>query len=456
MDAVRRELDGQSYSPMYRRWVLGVLVAVYTSNFIDRTILSALAQPIKNELLISDWQIGLLGGLSFALFYSTLGVPIARWSEHWNRTSIITIALTVWSAMTALCGLATTYVQLLLCRVGVGIGEAGATPPAQSLISDYFPPHQRTTALSIYMLGVPLGSLLGAALGGYVAQTWGWRAAFFAVGLPGLVLAVLVRFTIKEPPRGHSEGVAATAPPPPLTAVVRLLWSKPSFRHLVAGITLASFTGYAMVAFTAAYFVRTHEMSLAQAGLVAGVIGGGAAAVGTLLGGVTTDRLGSGDKRWYTRVPAIGLALAAPLYMLAYLQTNWMMALALLLAPGVLHYTYLGPTYGLVQNMVEPRMRATATALLLLVINLIGLGLGPPLVGLLSDIIAASTVVGRPDLHAFSLVCGAQAGGENSAKCAAASAHGLKWALIASMPIFLWASLHYFRASRDIGDDLRR
>jgi MFS family permease len=424
--------DAPIYGPLSdtrRTAALAVLVLVYTSNFIDRTILSVLAQPIKEELALADWQLGVLGGLSFALFYSVLGLPIARLAERVDRTWIISVSLALWSAMTVLCGSAGSYLQLLACRVGVGVGEAGGTPPAHGLLSDYYPPRQRATALSVYGLGVPLGSMFGAVLGGAAAEAFGWRGAFVVVGAPGLLLAVVAKLVLKEAPRGWWEA-APPAPAPPLSAVVTALWRKRCARELAAGITLASFTGYALVAFSASHFVRAFGLSLAEAGLAAGATSGLAAAVGTLLGGVLTDALGRRDRRWYAGLPALGLLLAAPLYAAAFLQSDWRLAVLLLLPAGACQYLYLGPTYATVHNMVEPRMRATATALLLLVVNLVGLGLGPTLVGLASDTFAAG-----------------QSG-------AAASAEGLRRALVAASGVFVWAALHYGRATRSLREDL--
>ncbi len=429
-------------------YALGLLLLVYTSNFVDRMILSVLAQPIKHELGLADWQIGALGGLSFALVYSVLGLPIARLAERTNRVWIIAVATAVWSGMSALCGLAGSFSQLVMFRVGVGIGEAGATPPAHSLISDYFPPRRRATALSIYGLGVPLGSMLGAVVGGLAAQAWGWRSAFFVVGLPGLVLAVVTGLTVREPVRGGWDRATETPATPSLAAVASLLWSRPSFRHLIAGIVLASFGGYAMVAFTASFFIRSFGLDLARAGLVTGIAGGCAAALGTLLGGLSTDAAGRGDRRWYAWIPSIGLLAAGPLYALTFLQTTWPLAALLLTCASVFQYAYLGPTYALMHNMVEPRMRATAAALMLLVVNLVGLGLGPLLAGLLSDALAD-----RAFGEGRALACAA-AEGALAARCSAAAATGLGHALTLTAVVFAWAALHYARAARCLRQDL--
>ena len=452
-----------TYSRAYLAWAMGLLFLVYTSNFIDRTILSVLQQPIKEELKLSDGQLGVLGGLAFAVLYSTLGIPIARLAERHSRKGIITAALVVWSAMTALCGTAGGYGALLAFRVGVGVGEAGATPPAHSLIADYFPPRRRATALSIYSLGIPIGVLAGSVLGGLIAQRYGWRPAFAIVGLPGLGLAVLTQFTLREPPRGHSEGgEAADAVTPTLMAVVHRLLSRRSFVHVAAGAALASFGGYGVTSFAAPYFIRNFGLTLAQAGIVMGLIAGAAAAVGTLGGGVLADRAARRDVRWYVWIPAIGLAVAMPLYMIGYQIPDWKLAVAVLLVPPMLHYAYLGPSFGVMHNLVSPRMRATATALLFLVINLIGLGLGPTLTGLASDAYAR---------HHFDLLTGLSGGFGTSCPggravsgaapsiavaCHAAGAFGVRWAIVTCAGAYGWAALHYWAAAKHLRADLAR
>ena len=448
------------YSKAYLGWALFLLCLVYTSNFVDRTILSVLQQPIKEDLKLTDSQVGLLGGFAFAILYSTLGIPIARLAERRSRKGIITVSVLVWSGMTALCGVAQGYASLFAYRVGVGVGEAGASPPAHSLIADYFPPERRATALSIYALGVPLGVLIGAVLGGIIAQAYGWRPAFAIVGLPGLLIALLTQITLREPPRGLSEGGEADAATPSLMDVVRTLAARKSFFHVLMGVTMASFGGYGIGAFTAPYFIRTFGLSLSQAGIVLGLVSGVGAAIGTLGGGLLTDRLALRDKRWYVWTPAIGLAIAAPLYVVGYTITPWPLAVAILMVPPMLHYTYLGPSFGVMHNMVTPRMRATATALMFLVLNLVGLGLGPTLTGLASDLYAAhhfTTLLG----HAAGFVASCPGGravlsAEPAVKaaCHGASAFGARWAIVTCAGAYLWAAVHYWLAARHLREDL--
>jgi len=449
------------YSRGYLIWAMTLLFVVYTSNFVDRTILSVLQQPIKEDLKLSDGQLGLLGGFAFAILYSTLGVPIARLAESRSRKTIITASLVVWSAMTALCGLANNYLSLFAFRVGVGVGEAGASPPAHSLIADYFPPRSRATALSIYSLGIPIGVLLGSVLGGVIAQRYGWRPAFLIVGIPGLVLALLTQLTLKEPPRGHSEGGEIVgAPVPSFRDVLQRLGSRRSFLHVALGASLTSFASYGIGAFSAPYFIRTFHLNLTQAGLVLGLISGVAAGVGTLGGGLVTDRAARRDQRWYVWVPAIGLVIAAPLYVAGYLAPSWPLAVLILIFPPIFQYSYLGPSFGVMHNMVSPRMRATATALLFLMINFIGLGFGPTLVGVASDLFAAhhfATHAGA--VGAFTALCpggkaAASAPAALNAACHGASAYGVRWAIVVCTAIYLWAAVHYALAARDLRKDL--
>jgi MFS family permease len=396
------------FSPAYKTAVLSLLVAVYTLNFIDRTIIATIGQAIKVDLKLTDTQLGLLGGFSFAVLYTVLGIPIARLAERWNRVSIIALAMVVWSGFTAACGAAATFGQLLALRVGVGVGEAGCSPPAHSVISDYYEPQRRASALAVYSFGIPLGSMIGAVAGGWLAKTWGWRVAFMVVGLPGVVMAILVKLLVREPPRGHSdpperpaivEDVAAHAAKAPrgawlatemkeMAAVAGSLFGNWPVLNMVLGVTLVSFAGYGAGAFSAPYFNRAFGLDYATVGLIFGLIGGFSSGVGTLAGGFITDRASRWGAAWYSLTPAIGLAIATPLYILAYSLNDWRAAALVLLLPGIFHYTYLGPTFGVVQNVVETRRRATATALLFFVLNFIALGGGPLFTGWIIDALA--------------------------------------------------------------------
>ena len=278
----------------YRSTILALLVLVYTFNFIDRMIVATLGQAIKVDLQITDAQLGLLQGLAFAIFFTTLGIPLGRLAEHVSRVNIITVCLALWSGMTALCGAAGNYTHLFLCRMGVGIGEAGCSPPAHSLITDMYAERTRATALSIYSLGIPLGTMVGAMAGGWIADELGWRQAFLIVGLPGIVLALVFKIVVKEPQRGLADGVRPNlaAAPPPLGEVVRQLFGNRSFVHILVGATLIGFVAYGTGTFTQPYFHRAFGLSYTQVGLIFGLIGGAAAAAGTVLGGIASDWAG--------------------------------------------------------------------------------------------------------------------------------------------------------------------
>lgn len=464
------------FSEGYKQSVLWLLVLAYTFNFIDRTIISTIGQAIKVDLKLTDTQLGLLGGLAFALLYTTLGIPIARLAERHSRINIITIAIVIWSAFTALCGMATSFVQLLLFRVGVGVGEAGLSPPAHSLISDYFEPKKRASALSIYSFGIPLGTMFGAVAGGWIAQNLDWRMAFMIVGLPGIIVAVLLKIFVKEPPRGYSDSLIAaqaadapliegdeTAPvvhakPPSIVAVAKRIFGRWGFFHMVVGITVASFASYGTGQYSAPYFIRMFGLDLATVGLIFGVIGGVAAGIGTLLGGFLTDYAARKSGRWYALVPAIGLLIACPLYILVYTRDDWKLAAGLLLIPGIFHYTYLGPTFGVIQNAVSLRMRATATALLFFVLNLIALGFGPPFCGWVIDMLSQAQFAAK-DLGPFFDMCPGGVGKEGAgaaidAACKAAVAQGTREGIVWNLLIYAWAGVHYLLAAITLPKDM--
>ena len=436
-------------------WVLIVLVAVNAVNFIDRTIINILVQPIKAELHLADWQIGLMGGLAFAIFYATLGLPIARLAERHSRVAIIAGATGIWSIMTALCGVAQNFTQLLLCRIGVGVGEAGCSPPAHSLISDYFPAERRATALSIFSFGVPLGALLGAAFGGWAASELGWRTAMILVGAPGVLLGLVVWLTVREPPRGHSEVGAQGHEVATLKQVASHLFARPAFIHVALGAALASFAGYGIGQFSASYFMRAFDLDLKTVGVVIGIIGGLAAAAGTLAGGFLTDWAGKRDRRWYVWIPAIGLIASTPLYVWGYLADDWIIATAILAAAHLLHYVFLGPSFAVAHAMVTPRMRATASALLVLVITLIGLGLGPLIVGIGGDLFAAGQFSLADD---FATLCPGgiapkEADAALKAACGAASAGGIQMSMVVCALVYAWSGLHYAFAAWSLKRD---
>jgi MFS family permease len=390
-------------SRAYRRYALLVLLAVYTFNFLDRQILAILAEPIKHDLGLKDWQLGLLTGLAFALLYTLLGIPLAAWSERGNRPMIIGGAVTIWSAFTALCGMAQNFVQLIAARIGVGIGEAGCTPPAMSLITDYTPKEERASALSIYLLGSPLGSLIGMAAGGLVADQWGWRSAFLLAGAPGLLLALLVVTTLKEPRRRLSfELRQQAAAAPGFAATFAMLRRSRTYWLVVSAIAMKAFISYGTTAFLASFFYRNHAAELAAMaagvglktggflGLALGLVTGVTSAAGTLAGGYIADHFVKRDRRAYVLLPVVGSLTAIPFSVVALHSASVTTALVVLAIPSLLNSLWLAPSYAAVQGLVPASARATATAVLLFVANLIGLGMGPLGVGLISDTVAAS------------------------------------------------------------------
>ncbi|MBU1254063.1 MAG: MFS transporter [Alphaproteobacteria bacterium] len=379
-------------TPNSVRATLWILLVVYIFNFIDRQIVNILAEPIALDLGLSDTQIGLMTGLAFALFYTLLGLPIARYSDRatTNRPRLIAIALATWSAMTALCGLAQNFYQLLLARIGVGVGEAGCTPPAHSLISDLVPPERRSSALAFYSLGIPVGTLLGMMIGGLLADWVGWRMAFLFVGLPGVAMALVVHFMLREPRRGMSATLAEHSTPPPemslWTSVRTVMRSRAFVLLLLAGST-ASFLAYGKTTWTTIFFQRTHDLTPGEVGFWFGVINGAAGILGTWLGGYLADRFGAKNRRHVLTAPAVAMAVAAPIAFLAYQAATWQVALALLIVPTLCNSLYYGPTYSAAQGLVPLRARAIAAAVLLFFQNLIGLGLGPLFFGMLSDLL---------------------------------------------------------------------
>ena len=370
------------------RLTMWLLLVVYIFNFIDRQIVNILAEPIAQDLDLSDTQIGLMTGIAFALFYTVLGLPIARYADKpsTHRGRLIACALALWSGMTALCGLATTFSHLLLARIGVGVGEAGCTPAAHSLIADKVPPERRASALAFYSLGIPLGGLLGMLIGGVLADTVGWRGAFIWVGAPGLVLALIVLLLLKEPRQdGSSLSMASTAPTLRTGEALKTIFSSRAFILLVAAGSSASFLSYGKATWTTIFFQRSHGLTPGEVGFWFGLWGGLAGAFGTWLGGWLADRFGKHNRRHVMTAPAIGMVIAAPMAFTAYFMTDWRIALLLLMLPTVLNSLYYGPCYSSCQGLVPMRARAIAAAVLLFCQNLIGLGLGPLFFGMISQ-----------------------------------------------------------------------
>lgn len=374
------------YTKGYTQYVLGMLVIVYVFNFIDRQILAILAPSIKEDLGLSDTQIGALSGVAFGIFYATLGIPIARLADKYSRVNIISICLAIWSLMTALSGFAQNFLQLLIARIGVGIGEAGGSPPSHSLLADYFAPEKRATALGIYALGIPIGILFGNLAGGWINEFFGWRNAFFLVGIPGIILAIVLKMSVKEPPRGYSEGKPPEMNQVPFKDVVKTMWGFKSFRFIALGAGTQAFVGYGSIAWMPSFLVRTHDMSTGEVGTALGLIIGLFGGAGTLLSGFIGDKLGAKDPRWYMLVPAYAFLIAVPTGAVVFLVEGLWIALIVYMLPVFLVNLYTGPTFAMTQSLAPLAMRAAASALLLFIINIIGLVFGPTAVGIISDL----------------------------------------------------------------------
>ena len=377
--------------PGYARLVLAMLLLVYTFNFLDRQILGILAAPIKADLGLTDTQLGALGGIAFALLYSTLGVPLALVADRTSRSWVITVSLTLWSGFTALCGMATGFWQLFLFRLGVGVGEAGGVAPSYALIADYFPPERRARALAIYSLGIPIGLAAGALLGGYLAQAVDWRAAFVVVGLAGVVLAPIFRLVVREPARGASDRIAAAPAQArvPIGAVFAILARKPSFWLMSFAAASSSLCGYGLAFWVPSVLIRSHGFDLITTSQYMGsllLVGGTA---GVFAGGWFADRLGAADRGIYAKLPAIAWLITVPLFAIGLWLSSPTLAWFFLLIPNGLNILWLGPVTTAVQNLVPAQMRASASASFLFINNLIGLGLGSLVMGAMSDAMTA-------------------------------------------------------------------
>jgi MFS family permease len=412
----------------YPNYVLAILFVAYVFNFVDRQIISILLGPIKRDLGVSDSMMGFLAGPAFAIFYATLGIPIARLGDLWVRRTIIAIGLALWSGMTAVSGLAQNFTQMALARIGVGVGEAALSPPAHSLLADYFPVEKRATALGVYSMGIHIGILFGVLAGGWLEEYWGWRRAFMVVGLPGLALALLVRFTVREPVRGAQELRPTNEAMPTVMEVVRFLAARRSFRHLSLGIGLTAFAGYAFATWAPEFLRRVHGISGGELGTKYGLALGIGGAIGSVLAGVIADRLGRRDVRWWLWLPAIAGAGPLPFTLSFFSSSNVNTALAIGFPGLIIAAMYQGPVFATVQTLSPVRMRAVASGVLMFVTNIIGLALGPQSIGWLNDYVfyAQGTEAIRYSLVSVLLVMG------------------------------IWSSIHFLIAARALPADLAR
>jgi len=403
-----KSTDSHQDKNSYKAWVLFMLLVVYIFNFIDRQIIGILAVPIQAELALSDTQLSLMGGIAFALFYTVLGIPIAWLADRKNRTWIITIALMIWSAMTALCGLAQNFVQLFLARLGVGVGEAGGVAPSYSLISDYFPSNQRSRALGIYAFAIPIGSALGMLIGGVLTNLIGWRLTFIVVGILGLAIAPLFKLTVKEPKRGRYDSTTSDVTAVPFSSVIQILKTKKSFWFLSLGGASASMMTYGLLFWFPSFLVRSFNAELVTFfswlpsfmlpsdpspvlfvsyfyGLI--LLVGGIA--GIWLGAVVSDKLGETDKTIYGRAPAYSFIATIPFFLIGILSNSLIIVFFSFMIIQALSFVMMGPLVSSLQHIVGPNMRAATSAISLFINNLVGIGLGNLLIGILSDFLSA-------------------------------------------------------------------
>ena len=409
----------------YKHYLLALLTVVAAFNYLDRAVLSLLLEPIKEDLELSDSQLGFLTGFAFAVFYAVAGIPIARWADRGNRNTVITATTALWSAMVALCGLVNSYTQLLLVRVGVAVGEAGCVPPAQSLIADYFDRVERPRAMAVYWLCYPISMILGYLGGGWLAESVGWRMTFIVIGVPGVVLAILVKLTLREPRLKQTKIFVVEQPS--FKVVLTTLWQQHSFRQIVTAFCLASFFGIGVVQWLPTFFIRSHGMEIGELGFWFAFAWGLCGMFGTYLGGALATRYAANKEALQMRVLAVLCVLSGSLYVMVYLLPNQYVALAFMSIIAALFAMFNGPVFSMIQSLVNDRMRSVALALTFLFANLIGFGLGPVAVGVLSDLLAPKF-------------------GQES----------LRYALTLFSPGYLWLAYHYWQAGNTIEADIRR
>lgn len=368
-----------------RGWVLAVLTSIYLTNFIDRQILSILLPQMRTEFHLSDTSLGLLIGPTFAIFYATMGVPLALLADRVNRRKLIAVSLALFSAMTIFCGLVTQFWQLAVARILTGVGEAGTGPASQTMITDLYPPEQRGRAQAVYATGSNLGVLVAFAAGGAIAHAWGWRMAFIAAGIPGLVLTLILLATVRDPGRGASERTADDAGAPGFSTVLRQLWQSRTFRYTALGACATCFTSYALGGFFPLFLARSHGMSTGDIGIAMALIMGLCGGLATYAAGHLADRFGRRDQRWYCYIPALAALAPLPFAPICFLVDSTAVALAAAIVPLAMTAAFIGPTITIVQRLVPLRSRASAVATLILIDNIVGLGLGPQFVGVASD-----------------------------------------------------------------------
>jgi len=455
----------------YRTYVLSALTLIYILNFVDRGLLAVVGPDLVPELGLTDTQFGLLTGFGFALLYTIVGIPLARYADRAHRVWIMTVCVTLWSLMTVLCGLATditigsvtigAFWVLLMCRVGVGIGEAGCTPPANSLIADYFAPRNRAQALGVYSMGVTLGGMFANLIGGWVTDAFDWRTAFYVVGLPGLLIALVFKWTVTEPPRGYTDPVGSQSKAPvPLREAIGELTAKPAFWLMTAGATIAAFCGYGISSFQSIFLVRTHGITAGEAAIWINTPVALSAAIGTFATGWLATRLYKTHPGAIAWVPALGLAVSVPFYVFAFTTDNLLLAALSLVIGGFVKYGYVAAQYTIGQGVVSMRVRAMATAVLLFIANLIGYGFGPLFIGLLSDVffVSGAAELGVTAEQLSRNDCHPRAVGALSAPlqqaCAAVYAQSLQSAMVIMAVLYAAGSLFFLLTWRRLDKDM--
>jgi predicted MFS family arabinose efflux permease len=452
------EEEQKLLEPAYRARFLFVMFLVCMFDFADRSIFTVTAQTIKQELTLNDFEIGILGGFMFAALYSFVGIPIGRLAERKSRVRIVAVCTAIWSAATVWCGLAQNFVTLALGRVGVGFGEAGFMGPANSLNSDHHKAEKRASRMSLILMGTPVGTFVGASLGGWAAQVHDWRLGFYILGAGGLVTAVLVVLLLKEPQRGLVDNLPKSpAPPPSFGKFLKLVVTKKALLFVIIGGALASIGMTSISNFMAIFLARVHELPPRDAGSLFGTISAIALAIGLLTGSWGSDFLAKFDRRWWAWAPAIGLACAPLVYFAAFSAESLTAATILLVASGATLLLFYGPTVAMIQNLVEPKMRATGAAVYSMLYAMIGYGFGPPFVGFLSDRITESSFAGG----GFEQACPGGIAPASSAEalvsaCAAASATGIQRALMLAVCVLFFSSVAFVFASRTLRADFYR
>ena len=409
----------------YKHYLLGLLTLVAVFNYLDRFVLSLLLEPIKQEFQLSDSQLGFLSGFAFALFYAAAGIPIARWADRGNRNTIVSVTTGLWSAMVALCALVGNFSQLLLVRVGVAVGEAGCLPPAQSLIADYFDRAERPRAMAIYWLCGPIAVIIGYLGGGWLVESVGWRMTFVVMGVPGILLAIVVKLSLREP--RLKQKVTVVVEHPSFKSVLNTLWQQPAFRHIVMAFCVSYFFTMGAFSWIPSFFIRSHGMETGELGTWLALVYGGGGLFGGFVGGTLTNHYAARIESLQMRAVALVLILNGLLSVMIYLSSDKYYALAFLAMNGFLNAIPNGPVFAAIQSLVNDRMRSVALALIFLLANLIGFGLGPIAAGMLSDLLAPMF-------------------GQES----------LRYALVLFSPGFFWIAFHYWKAANTIQHDIRR